>query len=352
MAVLKSWAIAGALAATLVGGASAGTFSQLVVFGDSLSDAGNAAAITANNFPPSPFPYAGPASNGPTAAQYLAQRFGVPVELGWPVTTATSNNFAVLGGLNGVGNYNVQIGNPPGLGAVFPTIAGTGIGQQIARYQSQHPVVPDAAHTLFMVWGGPNNAFLAVESPGASLASISQAMTLALADLMADIQQLAAMGAAHILVPKMPDLGLTPEALAAGPGAQAVLSLVTQGYNLGIDQLLAGLDAALSPLGVALYDFDTPAFFADITANAAGYGFTNTTQSCFNPKASPLDFTGVLGGCAGYLYFDNVHPSTAAHALLANAFAARVPEPAGWALVLASLAALALVRSRRAVGHG
>ena len=76
---------------------------------------------------------------------------------------------------------------------------------------------------------------------------------------------------------------------------------MSQGYNHGIAQMLSSLDAGLAPLGVELYPFDTPAFFADITANAAAYGFTNTTQSCFNPNASPLDFTGVLGGCAGYL---------------------------------------------------
>ena len=322
------------------------TFSQLVVFGDSLSDAGNAAAITSNNFPPSPFPYAGPASNGPTAAQYLAQRYGVTVELGWPSATASSNNYAVLGGLNGQGNYNVQINSPAGLGAAFPTMASTGISQQVAKYQSVHSSVPNAANTLFIVWGGPNDAFLAVESPGADLGSINQAMGQALTDLAGDIQQLAAMGAAHILVPSMPDLGLTPEALAAGPMAQNVLSAVSQGYNDGIAQMLSSLDAGLAPLGVELYPFDTPAFFTDITANAAAYGFTNTTQSCFNPNASPLDFTGVLGGCAGYLYFDGVHPTTAAHALLADAFAAAVPEPETWALMLAGLAVVALARRR------
>jgi phospholipase/lecithinase/hemolysin len=340
------------MAASLAGGAGATTFSQLVVFGDSLSDAGNAAAITANNFPPSPFPYAGPASNGPTAAQYLAQRYGVSVELGWPSTTATSNNFAVLGGLNGQGNYNVQIGNPPGLGAAFPLMASTGISQQIARYKSVNPSVPNPASTLFMVWGGPNDAFLAVETPGADLASINQAMQQALVNLSDNIQQLATMGADHILVPSMPDLGLTPEAILAGPLAQGLLSSVSQGYNQGLAQVLTGLNAGLAPLGVDLYAFDTPAFFADITANAAAYGFTNTTQSCFDRNASPPDFSGVLAGCAGYLYFDNVHPTTAGHALLANAFAAAVPEPQTWALMLFGLVGMVLARRHSTVKLG
>ena len=59
-----------------------------------------------------------------------------------------------------------------------------------------------------------------------------------------------------------------------------------------------------------------------------------------------MELTGVLGGCAGYLYFDGVHPTTAAHALLADAFAAAVPEPETWALMLTGLAAVALARRR------
>jgi phospholipase/lecithinase/hemolysin len=342
--------LAGAVAVSLAGGAGAASFSQLVVFGDSLSDAGNAAAITLNSFPPVP-PYAGPASNGPTAAQYLAQRYGATVQLGWPGATTASNNFAVLGGLNGLGNYNVQIGNPPGLDVAFPTMANTGISQQIAQYKSVTPSVPNAASTLFLVWGGPNDAFLAVESPGASPDSINQAMKQALFDLSGNIQLLAGMGAAHILVPKMADLGLTPEAIAAGPGAQAVLSAVSQGYNDGVALMLSQLDVGLAPLGVELYGFDTPAFFAGITANPSKYGFTNTTQGCFDPYASPPDFSGVLGGCAGYLYFDNVHPTTAGHALLAGAFAAAVPEPESWALMLLGLAAVAGARRHRAPGR-
>ncbi len=342
--------LAGAVAVSLASGAGAASFSQLVVFGDSLSDAGNAAAITSNSFPPSPFPYAGPASNGPTAAQYLAQRYGATVQLGWPSASTASNNFAVVGALNGPGNYNVEIGNPPGLGVAFPTMASTGISQQIARYKSVTPSVPNAASTLFLVWGGPNDAFLAVESPGADMDSISQAMTQALADLAGNIQQLAGMGAAHILVPSMPDLGLTPEAIEAGPGTQGFLSAVSQGYNVGMAQMLTQLELGLAPMGVELYGFDTAGFFAGITANAAAYGFTNTTQGCFDPYASSPDFSR-LPGCAGYLYVDNVHPTTAGHALLADAFAAAVPEPQTWALMLSGLLAVAGLGRHRSLGQ-
>jgi phospholipase/lecithinase/hemolysin len=304
--------------------AYAAPYSQFVVFGDSLSDAGNAAFITSNLFPPSP-PYAGSFSNGPTAAQYMANLLGVSVTLGWSGLNATANNYAVGGGLNGYGNYNVQIGNPPGLGAAFPVMATTGIREQIERYSLVNPVVPNAASTLFMVWGGPNNVFLGAETGG----DPSVYIPAALADLSNDLLMLAGMGARHLFVPSMPDLGLTPEARNAGPAAMAGLSALSAAYNGGLTLLLDGLETAFDPLGIDLFSFDTAAFFADVTANPAAFGLTNATNSCL--------FTAPTL-CSTYLYFDNVHPTTAAHDLLALQFATAVgivPEPAtSWLLVI------------------
>lgn len=319
----------------LVTSAYAAPYSQFVVFGDSLSDAGNAAFVTSNQFPPSP-PYAGTFSNGPTAAQYIADRLGVSVGLGWSSVSAAANNYAVGGGLNGIGNYNVQIGNPPGLGAVFPTMAVTGIREQIERYALVNPVVPDAASTLFMVWGGPNNIFLGAETGDDPTVYIPAALN----DLGNDLLMLAGMGARHLFVPSMPDLGLTPEARNAGPAAMAGLSALSAAYNGGLAQLLAGLDAAFDPLGIDLFSFDTAAFFADVTANPEAYGLTNATDSCL--------FTAPAV-CSTYLYFDNVHPTTAAHSLLALQFASAagiVPEPALSGLLLVALVGLWGVRRR------
>lgn len=315
--------------------AYAAPYSQFFVFGDSLSDAGNASFITSNLFPPSP-PYAGSFSNGPTAAQYMANLLGISVRLGWSGLSASANNYAVGGGLNGYGNYNVQIGNPPGLGAAFPVMAATGIREQIERYSLVNPVVPNAASTLFMVWGGPNNIFLGAETGG----DPSVYIPAALADLSNDLLMLAGMGARHLFVPSMPDLGLTPEARNAGPAAMAGLSALSAAYNGGLAQLLDGLEAAFDPLGIDLLSFNTAAFFADITANPAAFGLTNVTDSCL--------FTAPAL-CSTYLYFDNVHPTTAAHDLLALQFATAVgivPEPATLGLLVVTLVGLWGLRRR------
>jgi phospholipase/lecithinase/hemolysin len=339
MKIFRHWLAAGLLSALGATAAGAASFSQLVVFGDSLSDAGNAYALTGGNFPPSP-PYAVTFSNGPTAAQYLASQFGVPVQLGWPAASPGSNNFAVGGARNGTGNYNVEVDRPPGLGAAYPAMAQTGIQRQVERYAAQNPAVPAPASTLFMVWGGPNDMFLGLETlPPADLpAHIQGAVT----DLASDIAALAALGARHILVPGLPDLGKTPEGLSLGLDISTAMSLASAGYNAGLDAALDFLAGQLTPLGVNLYEFDT-AGFLDEVANDPSFGFTNITQSCLYDGG----LAAVANGCAGYLYFDNVHPTTAAHRLLAGQFAAAVPEPGTLALVAIALWPAAYLARRR-----
>jgi outer membrane lipase/esterase len=104
--------------------------------------------------------------------------------------------------------------------------------------------------------------------------------------------------------------------------------------------MLAGLDTAFDLLGIDLYSFDTAAFFADVTANPAAYGLTNVTDSCL--------FTAPAV-CSTYLYFDNVHPTTAAHDLLSLQYAMAlgiIPEPATSGLLVITLVGLWGLRRR------
>jgi len=342
MRTLTKFAGTCVLAMSVVTTVNAGAFSQLVVFGDSLSDPGNAAAMTTPSggqpfFPPSP-PYAYRFSNGPTAAEYLAQSYGVTVNLGWPTAMTTSNNFAVGGALNSNGNYNFTVDSPTGL-TNYPTVANTGIAQQIAQYKENSTPVAD--QTLFLLWGGPNDIFLGLATrPG----DMSNVISGALTAMAYNIQTLVGLGAEHILVPGMPDLGKTPAALEAGPDAPALMSQISAGYNLGLTDLLDTLDNLLAD--TLLYRFDTAAFLNQVTANPAAYGFTNITEAC------PTAVWSTDPECTGYLYFDNVHPSTAGHRLLAGQFAAAAPAPETYALMLLGLAVIGWSSSRRRHHYG
>src|SRR5215467_5024867 len=90
---------------TAVSIASAGPYSQLIVFGDSLSDIGNIAQATFGTTP-GPYYWSNRFSNGPVYVESLDTGLGLP-----PITRSTSggNDFAYggaqtsgTGGLNGI----------------------------------------------------------------------------------------------------------------------------------------------------------------------------------------------------------------------------------------------------------
>ena len=303
--------------------AQATSFSRLIVFGDSLSDAGNAFALSGGQFPPPP--YAQRFSNGPVAVEYLAARLGLP--LGPSATGGT--DFAVGGAMTNLQNFNFLINFPPGVQTI-PALQQTGIEAQIKAFLNSGFAF-DPATTLFVVWGGPNDIFLSLALGTNPVTAVTQAVS----NLGADVALLALAGAQHVLVPNMANLGLTPDFIAGGPVAQAGGQALTTAFNAGLAQALAQVEASL---GVDIIPFDTFSAQNLLIANAGAFGFTNVTTACI---ATPDLFTG----CQGYAFFDGVHPTTAAHALLATQFAAAVPLPVPAVLIVAG--ALLVCRARR-----
>jgi phospholipase/lecithinase/hemolysin len=322
--------------------AYATSFTNLVVFGDSLSDPGNASALSSGAFPGTPN---GRVSNGPVAAEYLAASFGATTIKGWALPVgdpvpAGANNFAVVGGRTiGTGNYNVQLDSPPGLQA-FPALAETGVSKQIERY---NPAGFNPDTTLHLLWSAPNDFFAGIDVQNklgipVDFTALGKDVVLSLGD---HIGSLVGKGAKHILVPNMPDLGLTPEALALGPSFAGLATFLTDGFNAGLDTLLGQAGAQLAPLGVRLYKFDTAGLFRNVAGNPGAFGFTNVTEQCV------LSSAALAANCAGYFFFNGVHPTTFAHETLAEGFLAAVPEPETYALFALGLVAVGWAARRR-----
>ena len=279
--------------------ALASSFSSLVVFGDSLSDNGNLYSLI--GYPPAPY-YDGRFSNGPVAAEQLATNLGAPLY-----------DFAVGGATSGVGNY-VDGGTQTAPGMF-------GLPGMQAELAEAAPLLasPLVSSSLFEVWGGAND-FLTAGSP-----------TVAAANVDAIVAALESDGAQHILVPGLPDLGLTPD-YYGNPLATAY----TDAFNTA---LVAGL-----PPG-ATY-FDTANLLDEVVADPAAYGFTNVTTPCFNG-------TTVCSDPNQYLFWDGFHPTTAADTILADQFeqAAETPEPGSVVLLATGLGmAVLMVLARRRVG--
>lgn len=294
---------------------------SMYVFGDSLSDAGNnpSAILSIYNLGgghcdpihPCP-PYVdGHYSNGPTAAEYLANSI-----LPGGANPANFHSFAVSGATSGVGNY--------GDGGTATTAGGfglPGIGAEIDYYLSLSGGVSDPG-ALYFIWGGAND-FLTLDSPTASAHHIASY-----------VEALASGGATHLLVPNLPDLGLTPYVVGAG--------LMSEGHGFSVAfnaQLAAELGGISSLFPTAdIIQFDTFSLINDVVANPGNYGFTNATNGCIlTPSCIPNEF----------IFWDGFHPTTRAHKVIETAFASAVPEPGSIFLFLIGLFALGTLTSQR-----
>ncbi len=307
------------IAATLVvsTAASAG-YSGLYIFGDSLSDPGNLAAaigadpaqvISGNGYIPDA-PYASQQfSNGDVWARTYATLMGLP---------AFGQPFGVGGGNFAFGGARVTAdgpGKPPSL----TTQEGIYLG-------STGGFAPSDA--LFVIEGGGNDArdTLAAAAVSADPFGLIGDAAVAYANGIGNlVDQLQASGAQHIVVWNVPNLGLAPAVTSLGAGASFLGSLVTQSMNGALSARLAGES------GVTV--FDLFGALTSFVSTPAAFGLTNVTDAC-----------GAIVGCdpSTSLFWDGIHPTSAGHALLAQEmFAATVPEPADYVLLLAGLVAIA-----------
>jgi hypothetical protein len=138
--------------------------------------------------------------------------------------------------------------------------------------------------------------------------------------LAAAIKDLADAGAVYFLVPNLPNLGRTPESLALGP---AEITRATEASQVFNDTLAATLDTLESENRLVIFRLDTFTHLEDIITNPAAFGFTNVTDACLD--GDPFTSGSVCVDPAAHLFWDHIHPTQAAHALLATFAAQALP---------------------------
>jgi outer membrane lipase/esterase len=301
-------------------------YSALYVIGDSLSDSGNNAVVLAPNVTPvsaitntfiPTFPYpSAHYTNGLVWAQTFAPMLGLSAA----PSLVGGGDYAFGGARSGPLNLG---------GLLDPAAFPPSLLTQTAAFLASGP--PSLSSALFVIAGGGNEArdALAAIGAGASVpVTIGAAATQFATNLGNIVDQLQAAGGQNIIVWNAPPIGLAPAVRASGAGATLLATTLTASMNAAMSARLGGES------GVRIFDlFD---LVTDIAADPTGFGLINVTDAC-----------GAFSSCdpSKYLFWDGIHPTSAGHSLIANAmFAALVPEPSSYMLVLVGLIVLTGVR--------
>lgn len=290
------------------------TFTQVVVFGDSLSDTGNVANETndryATRYPGDTYNYdGGRFTNGANTNPGNGTYLGVwheqleRVYLNLPRATPSRDggtNYAFGGATSQAGTKEVTvISNPdPFIGGQL-SITIDCLGRQIDNFLNRG-AAPDPA-ALYILWVGGNDIFN--DRSAANVTATADRVTT-------QLERLVRAGAVNVIVPNVPPLGAIPN-YADQPDKAAELNAASVSYRDQLNDKLDALESRLAADGVnfRFYRLDIYSLFLQIVNNAAAYGFTNVTASA-QGQAVPVN---------NYLFWDKIHPTTAGHRQIAAA---------------------------------
>ena len=302
-------------------------YSQTIFIGDSLSDSGH--------FRPALIQAVGPGgaligrfttNPGVVWSEWVADYYG---------TNATSDN---QGGTNyAVGGARTGVNTAGALGPI-PSLA-----TQTTNYLAANGGRADP-NALYTVWGGANDLF-AVAGGAPAQSTITNAVTAQIGVIGA----LRNAGAEYILVPTVPDLGVTPQFRAGGAAQQAAGTQLATTYN---NALYGGIAAS----GLRVIPLDTFNLLREITANPAPYGITNVTGTACNPQITASSVTcsptnTIPGAAESYAFADGVHPSSKAHRILADYALSVLEAPRFIAVLPNSASAVGRARADQVANH-
>jgi len=278
---------------------------RVFVLGDSLSDPGNLYELTLESFggpenalPPSP-PYARTFSNGPVWTKYLGDKLGVEVD-SLAYGGAMTGEYVITSRGSFTNYLSFEHGLPP-----LP-----GVQDEIdILLAEEHHLNPKA---LYVIWAGANDFFFGLDLQFQQVETLDSILAQALENIPDIVCRLGKAGAKHFAVVNLPDIGLSPFATSPlqPPGTAELISQKTAQFNRDLRKALAALPKGCADTLVVL---DTFRFLRQVVRHPEAYGLENVTDSCLYSLGPGAD-------CSGYLFWDDVHPTTAGHALLADHF--------------------------------
>lgn len=286
------------------------SITQMIVFGDSLSDNGNSFALTFGAIPPSPPYFDGRFSNGIVAVEYLASNLGFSLDPYYD--NEDGNNFAVGGARTGTGNSNND-----DIAPFLPDVTLPGLTDQIDAFASSLDSDSADPNALYTVWAGPNDFldYLGDSMPADPAFLIEQGVS----NLIDGVTDLTGLGAENLVVPNMPSLGRLPFS-SIFQGEATAISIA---FNGGLSLALDNLELIADPVAANIIEVDVFAATEAIALNPEQFGLIDVTN--------PLLFSGLDPTTPGFFFWDIFHPTTEAHALIADTLTqtinGTIPQP-------------------------
>ncbi len=176
------------------------------------------------------------------------------------------------------------------------------MGQQITDYLATRPVISN--RTLFVVWGGANDILNATSLDDVIKASIEETK---------DIQRLVDAGATQFIVPNLPPLGLVPR-FNGNTATSIPATTASIVYNEFLEAGLTLLKDFNFGKRLHFHQLDVFSLFSKIVASPSSYWLVNVTAPSQSAYTVDPDT---------YLFWDDLHPTTKGHEILAQT-AARV----------------------------
>ena len=295
-------------------GCASAAYTNLFAFGDSLSDAGNLYIADGGIAPVSPYS-PGHFSNGPTWVEDLSGKLGLG-----PLTPSLEggNDFAFGGAQTGA--TAIEGYNPIDL----PT--------QIADYALHHPApVGGALYTLDIGSNDIINALGEFAAGTISIDGVGTAVAEAETNTVHAVDALYLLGARNLLFYEVPKLGLAPQ--FEGTSLQGLASGLAQSFD---ETVLADLGPLERFGGLKVSDLNMYDLLGDIKNDPTAFGFTNANDPVwtgnFTSSTSGKLASTIPAVQNQYLFWDEVHPTAAAHALTADfAYDALTGRTSSWA---------------------
>ena len=317
------------LAITLctAGLAHANDYSSVTFFGDSLTDGGFFSPLTQGAFG---LEESGQFTTNPdnTWATSFAEQLGTTAVANTFDGSQTGNNYAIGGARAGVDvkAFGIDVASA---------------NTQANNYLANNRVDPNG---LYVVWAGANDLLAAAEDPANAQTTILGAV----ASQVKTVNTLKDNGAKYILVPNIPDIGLTPRVIAAQEAADAAVKKAiedgesadfiasipnqnTQAQSTGAASLYNQFMLnGVANTGANIIPLDTFGLLQQISAAPATYGFTNVTEPACGTTSSLLcgsDNLEAPDANETYFFADGIHPTGSAHQMIADYANAVVTAP-------------------------